>query len=167
MASLLPAETVHDFSMKNIDGVSMPLSSYKGKVLLVVNTASQCGYTPQYAGLEELWLRYRERGLVVLGFPCDQFGHQEPGDEAEILSFCQTRYAVTFPLFAKVKVNGPGAHPLYQALKRAAPGLLGTEAIKWNFTKFLVDRNGAVVCRYAPSVAPAELAGDIEAIFST
>jgi len=140
------------------------MSAYAGKTLLIVNVASQCGFTPQYAGLEELYQRYCERGLVVMGFPCDQFGHQEPGDEAEILSFCQTRYAVTFPLFAKIKVNGENAHPLYQALKSAAPGVLGTEAIKWNFTKFLVDRNGEVVRRYAPNVAPAELAGDIEAV---
>ena len=149
--------------LKTIDGEAARMSDYAGKTLLVVNVASQCGFTPQYAGLEALYQRYRARGLVVLGFPCDQFGHQEPGDEQEILSFCQTRYAVTFPLFAKIKVNGADAHPLYQALKSAAPGLLGTEAIKWNFTKFLVDRKGEVVRRYAPNVAPEELAGDVEA----
>jgi len=149
--------------LKTIDGAPARMSDYSGKTLLVVNVASQCGFTPQYAGLEDLYQRYRARGLVVLGFPCDQFGHQEPGDEAEILTFCQTRYAVTFPLFAKIKVNGPDAHPLYKALKSAAPGMLGTEAIKWNFTKFLVDRRGEVVRRFAPNMAPGELAGDVEA----
>ena len=149
--------------LKTIDGSPARMTDYSGKTLLIVNVASQCGFTPQYAGLEELYQRHRARGLVVLGFPCDQFGHQEPGDEAEILTFCQTRYAVTFPLFAKIKVNGPDAHPLYKALKSAAPGMLGTEAIKWNFTKFLVDRKGKVVRRYAPNIAPVELAGNVEA----
>ncbi|MEQ1892035.1 MAG: glutathione peroxidase [Planctomycetota bacterium] len=138
------------------------LAAQRGKVLLIVNTASRCGFTPQYAGLEELWRRYKERGLVVLGFPCDQFGHQEPGDAAEIAEFCQVNYGVTFPLYAKVEVNGEGAHPLFVQLKAAAPGLLGTQAIKWNFTKFLVDRGGAVVERYAPNTEPAKLAADIE-----
>jgi glutathione peroxidase len=155
---------IHAIDLKTIDGEASNLSAYAGKVMLIVNVASQCGFTPQYAGLEELHQRYRERGLVVLGFPCDQFGHQEPGDEAEILNFCQVRYCVTFPMFAKIKVNGDDAHPLYQALKNAAPGMLGTEAIKWNFTKFLVDRSGDVVRRYAPNVAPGEIAGDIETL---
>jgi glutathione peroxidase len=128
----------------------------------MVNTASQCGFTPQYAGLEQLWRSYRERGLVVIGFPCDQFGHQEPGDEQEIARFCAMRYGVTFPLSAKIEVNGAQAHPLYRHLTRAAPGMLGTAAIKWNFTKFLVDRTGQVVHRYAPTTPPAELAAEIE-----
>ena len=159
-ASLNPIYTIE---LKSIDGATSSLAAFAGKTLLIVNVASQCGFTPQYAGLEALHQRYRGRGLEVMGFPCDQFGHQEPGAEAEILSFCQTRYAVTFPLFAKIKVNGPDAHPLYRALKSAAPGLLGTQAIKWNFTKFLVDRKGKVVRRYAPNIAPEELAGDVEA----
>lgn len=141
----------------------MPLERYRGAVLLVVNTASQCGFTPQYAGLEALWRRFRDRGLVVLGFPCDQFGHQEPGDAEQITTFCSTRFGVTFPLFDKVEVNGPGAHPLYAALKQQAPGLLGTESIKWNFTKFLVGRDGAVRARYSPTTTPEAIAGDIEA----
>jgi glutathione peroxidase len=132
--------------------------------MLIVNVASQCGFTPQYEGLEALYRTYRARGFVVLGFPCDQFGHQEPGDEAAIKSFCDSQYDVTFPLFAKIEVNGAGAHPLYQALKSAARGLLGTQTIKWNFTKFLVDKAGNVVRRYAPTDKPAGLAKDIEPI---
>jgi glutathione peroxidase len=155
--------TIYNINLKTIEGAATSMSGYAGKTLLIVNVASQCGFTPQYAGLEALYQRFHERGLVVMGFPCDQFGHQEPGDEAEIMSFCQTRYAVTFPMFAKIEVNGESAHPLYRALKSAAPGVLGTEAIKWNFTKFLVDREGEVVRRYAPNVAPEDIAGDIEA----
>ena len=155
--------TAFDFSATGIAGDPQSLSQYAGKVLLVVNVASQCGFTPQYAGLEQLWRRYRERGLVVLGFPCDQFGHQEPGDEAEIRNFCSLHYDVGFPMFAKVAVNGAEAHPLWRWLKREKGGVLGTEAIKWNFTKFLVGRDGQVLARYAPATAPEALAADIEA----
>jgi len=153
-----------DFTLPALDGGDLNLAVYAGQVLLVVNTASECGFTPQYAGLEQLWRDYRERGLVVLGCPCDQFGHQEPGDAAQIRAFCSARFGVSFPLSAKIQVNGPDAHPLYRHLTQAAPGLLGTQAIKWNFTKFLVDRQGRVVRRYAPSTAPSELARDIEAL---
>jgi glutathione peroxidase len=156
--------SIHDFTLPALDGGSLNLADYAGQVVLVVNTASACGFTPQYAGLEQLWRDYRERGLVVLGCPCDQFGHQEPGDAAEIRAFCTARFGVSFPLSAKIEVNGSNAHPLYHHLTQAAPGLLGTEAIKWNFTKFLVDRQGRVVRRYAPATAPAELARDIEAL---
>lgn len=148
--------------LRTLDGKDTELAAHRGKVLLIVNTASECGFTPQYAGLEALHRKYAERGLVVLGFPCDQFGHQEPGNEAEIASFCQKNYGVTFPMHAKVEVNGEHAHPLFVQLKAAAPGLLGTEAIKWNFTKFLVDRQGNVVTRYAPNTKPETLAGDLE-----
>jgi glutathione peroxidase len=144
-----------------IDGTEGTLEPYRGKVLLVVNTASQCGFTPQYEGLEALWRKHAEQGLVVLGFPCDQFGHQEPGDEATIRDFCSVRFGVSFPLFAKIEVNGPGAHPLYVQLKKQAPGLLGTEAIKWNFTKFLVGRDGEVIERYAPQTTPAAIEADL------
>lgn len=156
--------SVHDFSARRIDGREQRLSDFAGQVLLIVNVASQCGFTPQYAGLEALWRKYRERGFAVLGFPCNQFGAQEPGSEAEIANFCSTRYDVTFPLFAKIEVNGEQAHPLYQHLKSAVPGLLGTESIKWNFTKFLVDRQGRVVSRHAPTTAPADLEREIEAL---
>ncbi len=149
--------------LTTIDGESRTLADFAGKALLVVNVASKCGFTPQYAGLEQLQKRFAPRGFAVLGFPCDQFGHQEPGDEAAIKSFCETKYDVSFPLFAKVEVNGENAHPLFAALKREAPGLLGTQAIKWNFTKFLVGRDGRVRRRYAPTDAPTSLAGDIEA----
>jgi glutathione peroxidase len=149
--------------LKTIDGVARMLGDFAGRALLIVNVASQCGFTPQYTGLEALHRRFRERGFAVLGFPCDQFGHQEPGDEAAIRKFCTDRYDVTFPMFAKVEVNGANAHPLFQTLKHEAPGLLGTQAIKWNFTKFLVDRQLRVVRRYAPSEKPEKLAGDIEA----
>jgi len=152
-----------EFSAVDIDGNLQPLSQYAGKVLLVVNVASQCGFTPQYTGLERLWRDYRDRGLVVLGFPCDQFGHQEPGDESEIRNFCSLNYDVDFPLFAKVDVNGDGAHPLWRWLKAQKSGILGTEAIKWNFSKFLVGRDGQVVARYAPVDKPESLASDIEA----
>ena len=154
--------TIHDIEVKTIDGKTQKLSAWAGKTLLVVNVASKCGFTPQYAGLEALYRKYRKDGLVVLGFPCDQFGHQEPGDEEEIRSFCSLKYDVTFPMFAKVDVNGVGTHPLYAHLKKAAPGLLGTEAIKWNFTKFLVDPSGKVVTRYAPNDTPESLEQDVE-----
>jgi glutathione peroxidase len=152
-----------DIPLKSIDGKPAALADFAGQTLLIVNVASQCGFTPQYAGLEVLHRRFRARGFSVLGFPCNQFGHQEPGDEAEIRNFCSLNYDVTFPMFAKIEVNGDNAHPLFKALKRDAPGLLGTQAIKWNFTKFLVDRECRVVRRYAPSDKPEKLAGDIEA----
>jgi glutathione peroxidase len=151
------------FSAVDIDGNLQPLSQYSGKVLLIVNVASQCGFTPQYTGLEALWRQYRDRGLVVLGFPCDQFGHQEPGNEAEIRNFCSLNYDVDFPLFAKIDVNGADAHPLWRWLKEQKSGLLGIDAIKWNFSKFLVGRDGEVIARYAPAATPASLAADIEA----
>lgn len=152
---------VFDFSATLLDGSEVALSQWRGKVLLVVNTASECGFTPQYAGLEALYRQYKDRGLVVLGFPCNQFGKQEPGTAAAIDSFCKQNYDVDFPMFAKVDVNGEAAHPLYQFLKSAAPGMLGTEAIKWNFTKFLVQRDGSTIKRYAPQTKPEELAADI------
>ena len=153
---------VYDFSMTDIHGKPQSLGQYKNKVLLIVNTASQCGFTPQYKGLETLYKKMHARGLEVLGFPCNQFGAQEPGGEEEIESFCEVNYGVTFPLFAKIDVNGKNAAPLYEYLKTAKPGLLGSEAIKWNFTKFLVDRKGKVVERYAPKVEPEAIADDIE-----
>ena len=155
--------TAHEFQAVAIDGADVDLSTYAGKVLLIVNVASRCGFTPQYAGLQQLWRDYRERGLVVLGFPCDQFGHQEPGDEAQIRDFCTLDYGVDFPMFAKVEVNGAGAHPLWAWLKREKGGLLGIDAIKWNFTKFLVGRDGRVLSRHAPTVTPDQLRGPIEA----
>lgn len=154
--------SIYDFSAKTIDGEDKSLEAYKGKVMLVVNTASKCGFTPQYEGLEKLHKDYADKGLVVLGFPCDQFGHQEPGDEEEIKSFCSLTYDVSFPMFAKVEVNGDNAHPVYKFLKGEKGGLLGTSGIKWNFTKFLVDSQGEVVKRYAPTDKPASLAKDIE-----
>jgi len=154
--------SLYDFSVKTIDGQSQTLDAYRGRVLLIVNVASKCGYTPQYTGLEALYRRHQDAGLTVLGFPCDQFGHQEPGDEAEIQSFCSLRYDVSFPLFAKIEVNGGGAHPLYQHLKAEKKGLLGSAAIKWNFTKFLVDRNGAVLKRYAPQDTPESIEKDLK-----
>jgi len=153
--------SIYDFSVKNIHGEMVKMSTYKGKAMLIVNTASKCGFTPQYKGLEALYEKLHDRGLEILGFPCNQFGSQEPGNEEQIESFCEVNYGVTFPLFAKIDVNGKNAAPLYQYLKEAKPGLLGSEAIKWNFTKFLVDREGNVVERYAPNVEPANLAGDI------
>ncbi|WP_306524450.1 glutathione peroxidase [Dokdonella sp.] len=153
--------SIHDFKLTTIDGKTQSMSDYRGKTLLIVNVASKCGFTPQYAGLEKLYNDYRERGLVVLGFPCDQFGHQEPGDEAEIKSFCALNYDVSFPLFAKIEVNGDTAHPLYRFLKSQARGVLGSEAIKWNFTKFLVDRDGNIVERYAPKTEPKDIEADI------
>ncbi len=154
--------TVYDFSAKTIDGKTKKLADYKGKVLLIVNTASRCGFTPQYKGLEELHRRFAKRGFAVLGFPCNQFGEQEPGAESEIAEFCETNYGVTFPMFAKVDVNGENAHPLFKYLTSAKPGLLGSEAIKWNFTKFLVGRDGKVIERYAPTTKPEDIAADIE-----
>jgi glutathione peroxidase len=154
--------SVYDFSAQTIDGRTRKLSDYKGKVLLIVNTASKCGFTPQYKGLEALYKQYGKRGFAVLGFPSNQFGEQEPGPESEIAEFCEMNFGVTFPLFAKVDVNGDSAHPLYKYLTKAKPGLLGSEGIKWNFTKFLVDRDGKVVARYAPTTEPKEIAADIE-----
>jgi glutathione peroxidase len=153
---------LYDFEARTLAGAESKLSEYRGKVLLIVNTASQCGFTPQYAGLEALWRKYQERGFAVLGFPCNQFGKQEPGDAEQIKNFCSLSYDVTFPMFAKIDVNGDKTHPLYAHLKDAQPGLLGSTAIKWNFTKFLVDRRGAVTARYAPTTKPAELEGAIE-----
>ena len=155
--------TAYDFTATDIDGAPRTLDEFRGKVLLIVNVASQCGFTPQYAGLEKLAREYAARGLVVLGFPCDQFGHQEPGDEAEIKDFCSLRYDVTFPMFSKVDVNGGDAHPLWAWLKDEKGGFLGIDAFKWNFTKFLVGRDGHVIKRYAPTETPASLAADIEA----
>ena len=154
--------SIYDFAVKDIHGKTVKLDAYKGKPLLIVNTASKCGFTPQYKGLESLYEKLHGKGLEILGFPCNQFGEQEPGTEAEIESFCEVNYGVTFPMFAKVDVNGDGAAPLYKFLKKEKPGLLGSEAIKWNFTKFLVDRNGKVIERYAPNTEPAAIAGDIE-----
>jgi len=154
--------TVYDFSANTIDGQTQSLDAYRGKVLLIVNVASQCGFTPQYTGLEALYRKHGEEGLAILGFPCDQFGHQEPGDAEEIKKFCSLRYDVTFPLFAKIHVNGDDAHPLYKFLKTEKKGLLGSEAIKWNFTKFLVDKQGNVVKRYAPQDKPESLEKDLE-----
>ena len=151
------------FEAADIRGRKLRLAEHAGKVLLIVNTASQCGFTPQFAGLEKLWGRYRAQGLLVLGFPSNQFGHQDPGSNDEIASFCQLNYGVSFPMMAKVDVNGSGADPIYQWLCAEAPGLLGTKAIKWNFTKFLVGRDGQVIKRYAPQDAPEKLAADIEA----
>ena len=152
----------YDFSATTLDGRTESLSAWRGKALLIVNTASKCGFTPQYAGLEKLQKDYGPRGFAVLGFPCNQFGAQEPGDADEIRNFCSLTYDVTFPMFAKVDVNGANAHPLFVYLKKTLPGLLGSQAIKWNFTKFLVDREGDPVARYAPTDAPDSLRGDIE-----
>lgn len=156
--------TIHTFTIDDINGKPVKLARYKGVVLLIVNVASECGFTPQYAGLEKLRRKYQAEGFEVLGFPCNQFGGQEPGSEAEIASFCEVNYGVSFPLFAKIHVNGPRAAPLYRFLKKARPGLLGSEAIKWNFTKFLVDRAGDVVARYGPNIEPAAIAPDIETL---
>ena len=154
--------TVYDFQAQSIDGNTVALSDYQGKVLLIVNTASACGFTPQFAGLEKLHQDFANQGLVVLGFPCNQFGGQDPGSNESIGQFCTTRYGVSFPMMAKIDVNGDAAAPLYQWLTKQAPGVLGTRAIKWNFTKFLVGRDGRVIRRYAPMDAPAKLARDIE-----
>ena len=154
---------LYDITVRTIDGADKSLADYSGQVLLIVNVASKCGFTPQYTGLEALYRDLRGRGFAVLGFPCDQFGHQEPGDAEEIRQFCSLNYDVSFPLFEKLEVNGEGAHPLYRLLKSARPGLLGTEAIKWNFTKFLVGRDGAVLQRYAPTDKPESLAAAVNA----
>jgi glutathione peroxidase len=149
--------SIYDFSVTSIEGQSVNLSTYKDKVLLIVNTASQCGFTPQYQGLQALYEKYADKGLVILGFPCNQFGQQEPGTASEIQSFCETRFGVKFPLFEKVDVNGKDAHPLFQYLTKAAPGLLGSESVKWNFTKFLVDRSGKKIERYASMAKPEDI----------
>ncbi|WP_426165909.1 glutathione peroxidase [Sandarakinorhabdus sp. DWP1-3-1] len=153
---------IYDIDAKAIDGSTVSIGDYRDKVLLIVNTASKCGFTPQYEGLEALQKQYAGKGFSVLGFPCNQFGAQEPGDEAEIANFCKLSYDVDFPMFAKVDVNGDNAHPLFKALKKAVPGFLGSESIKWNFTKFLVDRRGEVVERFAPTTKPEAIASDIE-----
>jgi len=155
--------TVYDFDALSIDGKPVPLKNFKGQAMLIVNTASACGFTPQFAGLEVLHETYGPKGLVVLGFPCNQFGAQDSGTNGEIAQFCQRNYGVSFPMMSKIEVNGSGAHPLYQWLSSEAPGLLGSKAIKWNFTKFLVGKDGAVIKRYAPTDTPASLAKDIEA----
>lgn len=154
--------TLYDIPVRTIDGTDETLAGYRGKVLLIVNTASDCGFTPQYAGLEALYRELGPKGLAVLGFPCNQFGAQEPGSEADIKTFCATSYDVTFPMFAKIDVNGDATHPLYRLLKEARPGVLGTEAIKWNFTKFLVGRDGAVIKRYASTDTPESMRADVE-----
>jgi glutathione peroxidase len=156
--------TVFDFSCKTGSGQDKSLEDYRGSVVLIVNTASKCGFTPQFAGLEELYEKYKDQGFVILGFPCNQFGRQDPGSNDEIQEFCQLNYGVSFPMFGKIEVNGASADPLYKHLKKAAPGALGTERIKWNFTKFLVNRDGEVVGRYAPQTKPEELEADIEAL---
>jgi glutathione peroxidase len=158
--------SVYEFRAKTIDGREISMADFDGKVLLIVNTASKCGFTPQYEGLEALHRQYGPAGFAVLGFPCNQFGAQEPGDASEIANFCKLTYDVDFPLFAKVDVNGDGAHPLFQMLKKQAPGLLGSEAIKWNFTKFLVDRHGQVQERFAPTTKPEALGGEIEKLLA-
>jgi glutathione peroxidase len=156
-----PAATIYEFTALDISGTERSLREFEGRALLVVNVASECGFTPQYAGLEALWRKYRERGFAVLGFPCNQFGKQEPGDEAEIQRFCSTAYAVSFPMFAKIEVNGANAHPLYRWLESELPGVLGTRAIKWNFTKFLIDRAGRPIKRYAPADSPARIEPEV------
>jgi len=155
-------QSIYDINVTTIDGESLPMETYRGKVLLIVNVASRCGYTPQYEGLEALYEQYKARGFVVLGFPCNQFGAQEPGSEEQIKTFCRTSYGVSFPMFAKIEVNGDNAHPLYRYLKARQPGDSGDGAIKWNFTKFLVDRQGNVVARFASSATPSSLNGAIE-----
>ena len=159
--------SIYDFDVRTLAGETVSLSQFRGKVLLIVNTASKCGFTPQYRGLQTLYETYHARGLEVLGFPCNQFGKQEPGGSANIAAFCEMNYGVTFPMFEKIEVNGAGAHPLYRWLTREVPGVLGLEAIKWNFTKFLVGREGTVAKRYAPTTKPEQLAGDIELLLAT
>ncbi|MYM38919.1 glutathione peroxidase [Duganella qianjiadongensis] len=158
--------TIFDYSADTLGGMPASLAQYRGQVLLIVNTASQCGFTPQYKGLEAVYQQFKERGVSVLGFPCNQFGQQEPGQADEIGAFCEKNYGVTFPLFAKVDVNGEQAHPLFKQLKKDAPGILGTQAIKWNFTKFLVRKDGRVYKRYAPTTTPEELIADIETLLA-
>ena len=163
----MPADgSVYEFSAPLLDGRDLSLAEFTGRVLLIVNTASKCGFTPQYAGLEAIYRANRERGFAVLGFPCNQFGAQEPGTAADIGAFCERNYGVSFPMFAKIYVNGPQAHPLYCFLKQSKPGLLGSRRIKWNFTKFLVDRTGRVVARFAPSTKPHDLAPRIEQLLN-
>lgn len=154
--------TLGDFSAKRIDGESVSLKDYEGRVVLVVNTASKCGFTPQFTGLEAVFQRFHDKGFVVLGFPCNQFLNQDPGSDSDIAQFCSLDYGVTFPMFAKIDVNGPDAHPLFQHLTQAAPGLLGSKKVKWNFTKFLVGKDGKVIDRYAPTTKPEDLVADIE-----
>ena len=161
--SQAPASTIYDFEAKSISGKDIALSQFKGQVMLIVNTASKCGFTPQFGGLEELHKTYAGKGLAVLGFPCNQFNSQDPGADGEIAAFCQVNYGVSFPMMGKVDVNGPAAHPLYKWLSAEAPGLLGSKSIKWNFTKFLVGKDGQVIKRYAPLDKPADLAKDVEA----
>jgi glutathione peroxidase len=158
--------TVYDFSCQTPTGTKKSLQDYKGKVLLVVNTASKCGFTPQFAGLEDIYKKYKDRGLEILGFPCNQFGRQDPGSNDEIMEFCQLNYGVSFPMFGKIEVNGANADPLFKYLKKAAPGALGTEGIKWNFTKFLIDPSGKVLRRYAPKDTPKAIAKDIEKLLA-
>ncbi len=153
---------IYDFTARNITGEECALADFKGQAVLIVNTASKCGFTPQFTGLEALYEKYKDQGFAVLGFPCNQFLNQDPGDEKEIANFCSMDYGVTFPMFAKIEVNGPGAHPLFQHLTSEAPGLLGSKAIKWNFTKFLVGRDGTIIDRYAPTTKPEDIAKDIE-----
>ena len=157
---------IYDFKADNLSGIPTDLAQYRGKVLLIVNTASKCGFTPQYKGLEAVYQQFKDKGVEVLGFPCNQFGGQEPGAADEIGAFCEKNYGVTFPLFAKIDVNGSDAHPLFQHLKNQAPGIIGTEGIKWNFTKFLIKKDGSVFKRYAPQTAPEELVGDIERLLA-
>ncbi|HEX5710304.1 MAG TPA: glutathione peroxidase [Sulfuricurvum sp.] len=162
-----PVQTIYDFEVMDIHNKKTTLSSYRGNVMLIVNTASKCGFTPQFEGLEKLYKNHKAQGFVVLGFPCNQFGAQEPLNESQIENFCRLDYGVTFPMFAKIEVNGNNAHPLYQYLKKNAPGILGSEGIKWNFTKFLIDRNGNVIHRYAPSTAPEAIEKDILKLLPT
>ena len=159
---MIPDDSVHAFSAPSLSGAPVDLRQYLGKVILIVNTASKCGFTPQYKGLEALYRQFKDQGFVVLGFPCNQFGQQEPGDAATIGEFCDRNYGVSFPMFAKIDVNGDAAHPLFKHLKKAAPGLLGSEAIKWNFTKFLIRKDGSVYKRYAPQTRPEALAQDVQ-----
>jgi glutathione peroxidase len=159
-------DTIYGFNCLTPSGESKSLSDYEGKVLLVVNTASKCGFTPQFAGLEEMYEKYRDKGLEILGFPCNQFGKQDPGSNDEIMEFCQLNYGVSFPMFSKIAVNGSAADPLYKHLKKEAPGALGTQGIKWNFTKFLIDANGKVIKRYAPKDTPKAIARDIEQLLA-
>ncbi len=162
----MPNESIYDFEARDIDGSIKKLAEYKGEALLVVNTASKCGFTPQFDGLEKLYKNYNSKGFQILGFPCNQFGGQEPGDENEIKSFCSMSYNVTFPMFSKIEVNGNNAHPLYKYLKKNSKGILGTEFIKWNFTKFLIGKNGEVLKRYAPTDTPEDIAKDLEELLS-
>ena len=159
-------DTVYGFSCQTGSGESKSLEEYRGKVLLVVNTASKCGFTPQFEGLERLYEGYKDQGLMILGFPCNQFGRQDPGSNDEIQEFCQLNYGVSFPMFGKVEVNGGSADPLFKHLKKAAPGAMGTEGIKWNFTKFLINRDGEVIKRYAPATKPDDIAADVEALLA-